>query len=367
MIKTYFCPGRVNIIGEHLDYNGGSVLPAAISLGIRAKVKILREPKMIFRSQGMKPLMMELHENWDYNPLHEWANYPKGIVRQFHAHFPIPSGLEISYESTLPVGSGLSSSAAIEVLTMYILCDIYGKLMSRRDIALACQAVENMYIGVNCGIMDQYAVANGRKNAAMLLNCQTVKHTYIPFETGKYKLLILDTCKPSALWESKYNERRAECEAALAIIQGFSPECSTLAQAEPTDLAHIQDIVLKKRALHVLAEQNHVKIIASLLQLPMSPAVGNIFNLSHQSLRNFYEVTGNELDTIVSAAQAVEGCIGARMMGEGMGGCAIALVHETEIMPFIENVSSVYFQKMGYACKIYSVEVVDGVGEIAGT
>lgn len=366
-MKKYFAPGRVNLIGEHLDYNGGVVMPVAISLGIEATVTERNDQIIQLSSEGMEQTYsFPINAPYHYNVEDDWANYPKGVFAHFLPQFSPKTGLNIHFKSTLPIGSGLSSSAAIEVLTAYILADICGKQIDRKNLALECQKVENEYIGVNCGVMDQYAVANGEKNKALFLDCLLVAHKIIPFETGDYRLCILDTCKPRALRESKYNERRAECEAALEILLPLgSAVASHLVHISQGDaLAFLRDKTLKKRAIHVISENERVLKARKALTEGDIITFGKLMNESHESLQKDYEVTGKELDAIVAAAQATEGCIGARMTGAGFGGCAIALVHFSQIPFFEEKVKSVYLKEIGYECAIYEVEIVAGVGEM---
>lgn len=222
-MKQYFSPGRINLIGEHVDYNGGLVLPAAISLGIWAEVERNKSLYMSLSSEGHSAVEISLRDELKYVAEDGWANYPKGVIAACKSLFEIENSAIIHYKSTLPEGSGLSSSAAIEVLTAYILHDLNGQKITRRNLSLLCQKVENQFLGVNCGIMDQYAVANGKKNTALLLDCQLVRHEEIPLDFGDYQLLVMNTCKPRALITSKYNERRGECETALAQIQAKFP------------------------------------------------------------------------------------------------------------------------------------------------
>ncbi|MFN0201743.1 MAG: galactokinase [Bacteroidia bacterium] len=367
MYQLYFAPGRVNLIGEHLDYNGGWVLPAAISKGITAKVEFLPEKQLILSSAHASLLFRSnINENFEYKKTEDWVNYPKGIIREINRRFPLHQGLAIHFESNLPMSSGLSSSAAIEVLTAFILYEVHGQKISRKELALLCQKVENEFIGVNCGIMDQYAVANGKEGNALLLDCATVSHQDIPFQTFDYQLLVMNTCKPRKLIEGKYNERRSECEAALALIQKKYeiPHLAAANQAMLTEM--VQDALLYKRARHVISEQARVlETGTGLASLADLQQFGQNMNASHLSLKNDYEVSGIELDTLVETAQQTAGCLGARMTGAGFGGCAIALVKKTEVEAFIALVSTAYEQKIGYAAEIYPVEIAAGVHKVS--
>lgn len=364
-MKKYFCPGRINLIGEHLDYNGGLVLPVAISLGITATVSRTKSSRVQFSSEGMPTVTLDVNDDWKYTGEDGWANYPKGVFMQFkHQYEDLRGGINIHYQSTLPMASGLSSSAAMEVLTMYILHDIMEEPTSKRSIALRCQQVENQFIGVNCGIMDQYAVANGTPNTAMLLDCSTATHTAVTFPESEYLLVVMNTCKPRRLVTSAYNERRAECEAALALIQSQFPISSLAAATQAQVDACVKDAILHKRATHVVTEQARVIEAAAALQKGDFLTLGNAMNASHHSLRYDYEVSGTELDTLVALAQAQPGCIGARMTGAGFGGCAIAWVSAAHYPDFATAIPPAYEAQIGYPCELYVVEVVAGVGEV---
>lgn len=363
-MKQYFAPGRINLIGEHLDYNGGFVMPAAISLGISAKVTRNKSRLYTLSSEGHPTVNIPFLEKLFYEEKDTWANYPKGIIAVCQSLFDVENGGTISYSSTLPEGSGLSSSAALEVLTAYILHDLHNEKISKRSLALLCQKVENQFIGVNCGIMDQYAVANGKQNTALLLDCQNVRHEDVPLYFGEYQLIVMDTCKPRALRESKYNERRSECEAALALIQKDFPVLNLAAANSEQVNQCIKDEIVKKRALHVVSEQQRVLDAAKYLKNNALLDFGKLLNASHLSLQNDYEVSGIELDTLVESAWKSKYCLGARMTGAGFGGCAIALVQKEHLAEFTDTVTAQYLAIIGYECKLYNVEIVDGAGAI---
>lgn len=360
-MKKYFAPGRVNLMGDHIDYNGGKVLPAAISLGITATVQREKSRFVRLHSDGHPEKIIDLEADLYFEEKDGWANYPKGVLSDFLKSFEIPFGLDIHYNSTLPEGSGLSSSAAIEVLTMYILYDLAGEPVNRRELALRCQAVENHFIGVNCGVMDQYAVANGRKNHALLLDCNTVTHTEAAIKAGKYSFVIMNSCKPRKLIESKYNERRAECEESLRLIQK-KYNISTLTEANEIQAeACINDKVLLRRARHVITEHRRVEEVVYALNNGNFIGVGELMNRSHFSLRDDYAVSGMELDTLFNCATATPGCIGSRMTGAGFGGCAIALVETDKINVWAEAVKKGYLEVIGHDCEIYPFSIEDGV------
>lgn len=362
MSTAYFAPGRVNLIGEHLDYNGGKVLPAAITLGIKATVSPRSDGRISFRTAA-HPYMFEeeVAGAFTYRKEQEWANYPIGVVAHLlKENFEIPS-VDILYETTLPQSSGLSSSAAIEVLTAYLLLHQTHTAINHVWLANFCKQVENEFIGVQCGIMDQYAVSLGKRDHALLLDCSLVSHEYIPFELGPYRLMVMNTNKPRSLVHSKYNERRSECEEALRLLQTVNSGLHNLCDAQPHQLNVITDETLYKRAKHVVTENLRVKEAVKALRVNDLSTFGRLMNASHTSLKEDYEVSGTELDTLAQAAQGVKGCLGARMTGAGFGGCAIAIVHETSIDKFNTTVAEQYYANTGLQCSIYECHTGDGV------
>jgi galactokinase len=361
----FFAPGRVNLIGEHLDYNGGLVLPAAITLGITATFIPRNHNKIILRSAThafSKELFVDDEINFEAQ--NDWTNYPLGIIAQLRKENHSIPACEITFESTLPEGSGLSSSAALEVLTAFAILSQSESNINLVWLANFCKQVENNFIGVKCGIMDQYSVALGKKDHALLLDCNKVRHEYIPFELGDYRLVIMNTMKPRSLIHSKYNERKSECEAALKKLQFTHSDLQHLCEASIIHLDLLSDEALKKRSRHVITENLRVKESVKVLEMNDLTTFGRLMNASHASLKNDYEVTGIELDTLAETAQQIKGCLGARMTGAGFGGCAIALVHQTTMEEFKNIVSEKYFAVTGKNCKIYETQIGDGVHEI---
>lgn len=364
MVHTYFAPGRVNLIGEHLDYNGGLVMPAALTIGITASFH-KTEGDTIALSSTSHELSKVLNtvDPIVFNPQNDWTNYPLGVIKHLReAGFTIPTG-KIVFDSNLPESSGLSSSAAIEVLTAYMLLAEKGREMEKPSLAKFCQKVENEFIGVKCGIMDQFSVALGKADNAILLNCTTLDYQYVPLYMDEYRLLILNTRKPRNLIHSKYNERKAECEEALAIIQR-SADISCLCEADPVHLELLEDAIINKRARHVITENLRVKESVKALRLNDLTTFGRLMNASHASLKNDYEVSGIELDTLVEEAQQIKGCLGARMTGAGFGGCAIALVHKSSVDDLSKRLSEKYHNATGLKCEIYESQIGDGVGRM---
>ena len=363
----FFCPGRLNLIGEHIDYNGGQVMPCAVSMG--TWLALGRNTDKLFRFRCLNfPETADLHLQSSYTKTGpEWFNYPLGMINQLLEEGHDLSGLDLLFYGNLPIGAGLSSSASIEVLTGYALSEVFGLGISKKDIALLAKAAENKFIGVNCGIMDQFAVAMGKHDHAILLNCDTIEYEYIPFSTGKYRLLIINTNKQRSLADSKYNERFAECGAVLKLLKqelNLQHLCdASLADLE-ANLYLINNPVLEKRAMHVISENQRVKDAVMAMQTGDMEVLGKILNASHASLRYDYEVSGRELDTIIDFSLQYPGCIGARMTGAGFGGCAIALVQENREEDYCEKLLDHYTQQIGYAPGIYAAVASEGVRTI---
>jgi galactokinase len=362
--RKYFAPGRVNLIGEHLDYNGGLVMPCAIDLGISATVTNHSEGEIKFTSEAhANEFHFQISALPEFQQKNEWSNYPLGIFKHLQNEgLNLPS-ISISYDSNLPEGSGLSSSAAIEVLTAYIVQDLLEIQIDRKQLAQFCQKVENVFIGVKCGIMDQFAVANGKKEHAILLDCNTLSHEHIPFELDDYRLLILNSKKPRSLIKSAYNERKASCDEALRLLQQHAP-IQTLAEARMEHLLLLKDEELIKRARHVIAEQLRVNLSKKMLENGDLFTFGKLMNASHASLKDDFEVSGFELDTLAETAQELPGCLGARMTGAGFGGCAIAIVKKESIPAFSEVVATSYSKATGMNCEVYETFASDGVGRL---
>jgi galactokinase len=369
-IRTYLGPGRVNLIGEHLDYNGGLVLPAAIDLGITALVRRRADRRVRFASLA-EPASAELDLAAPIvrEPCDAWAAYPKGVLAGLAAAGVPLVGLDVLFASDLPEGAGLSSSAALEVVTAFLARAEAGVGTDDRvGLARLCQAAENDFVGVKCGIMDQFAVACGRAGHALRLDCATLACTPVPVVLGDARLVVLNTNRRRGLADSKYHERRAECDAALALIRAA-------AASPPPDLAHarLADVdaalaaapVLRRRARHVVSEQARVEAAAARLADGDLDGFGALLAASHASLRDDYEVTGPELDAIVAAAAAAPGCRGARMTGAGFGGCALALCEAAALPDFARAVASEYHARTGRPAGVYPVTLTDGVRRVA--
>lgn len=365
-IKTYFAPGRVNLIGEHTDYNGGHVFPCALTIGTYAVARKNKSTKLRFYSMNFSHLgVLEGDvEDLTYRKKDGWICYPKGIIWTMKQRgFDIPQGMDILYFGNIPNGSGLSSSASIEVLTGFVLKDMWNLPVTNQDLALIGQYSENNYNGVNCGIMDQFAIAMGKKDKAIFLDTATLDYEYADIALGDCKIVILNTNKKRGLGDSKYNERRSECEAALAQLQevvGINSLGDLNEEQFEIYKNAIKDEIWRKRAKHAVYEnQRTVKAVEALKQGNLAQ-FGQLMIASHKSLQYDYEVTGTELDTLVDAALRQEGVIGARMTGAGFGGCAVSIVKEDAIEKFIQNVGKEYKEKIGYNADFYVVEIGNG-------
>jgi galactokinase len=364
---VFFSPGRVNIIGEHLDYNGGKVFPAAISLGIRAIVRRRNDRIVRLKSDNFPDeVMVDLDRPIERDRSTAWGNFPIGVIREMLLSGKvIDRGMDALFSSNLPEGAGLSSSASIELLTAYIFShDEIKTEKDRINLALLCKKVENEFINVQCGIMDQFAIAMGRKDHAILLDTDSLAYDYAPFALGAYRLVIMNTNKQRTLADSKYNERRGQCEKALSIIKKHR-KINTLADVSESDLSFLEDHVLLKRARHVVTESRRVSdAIVSLKEKDLT-AFGRQMTASHFSLQNDYEVSGLHLDALVESALEVDGCLGARMTGAGFGGCAIAVVEKNAFDDFMNHVGIKYSERTGLKADFFITDVSNGVERIS--
>lgn len=365
-VKVFFAPGRVNLIGEHTDYNGGHVFPCALTIGTYGAARLRNDRKLRFYSMNFEQLGVIESELDGLKPEKEadWTNYPKGVMWAFEEKgFQIPQGMDLILSGNIPNGSGLSSSASVEVLTGHILREFFGFQVSNQELALIGQYSENKFNGVNCGIMDQFAIAMGKKDHAIFLDTADLSYTYAPIKLSGVKLVIACSNKKRGLGDSKYNERRSECETALSELQKVVKIKSlgelTEKQFEEYQSA-ISDPVRVRRARHAVYENQRTIKAVSALQANDIEEFGRLMNASHVSLRDDYEVTGIELDTLVEEAWNVPGVIGSRMTGAGFGGCTVSLVKEEDIDLFTRQVGDAYLKKIGYAADFYVVEIGDG-------
>lgn len=365
-IGVYFAPGRVNMIGEHTDYNGGHVFPCALTIGTYGVARKREDKKLRFYSMNFEKLGVLESSVEGLKPEKEadWTNYPKGVMWAFgEKGMKVEQGMDLVLFGNIPNGSGLSSSASVEVLTGFILRDMFGFDVTNQDLALIGQYSENKFNGVNCGIMDQFAIAMGKKDHAIFLDTATLKYEYAPIKLENAKIVISCSNKKRGLGDSKYNERRSECETALAQI-GETIGINTLGDLTEEEFEQykgaIKDEVCQKRAKHAVYEnQRTIKAVEALKNNDVA-LFGELMNASHVSLRDDYEVTGIELDTLVEEAWKIDGVIGSRMTGAGFGGCTVSIVKNDAVDTFIEKVGAAYQEKIGYAADFYVVEIGDG-------
>ena len=368
---AYFSPGRVNLIGEHTDYNGGHVFPCAISLGTYALVAprtdgISRLYSMNLPEQGVVQFPMHGAVKSD---AYGWANYPIGVVRVMEdAGHRAAHGFDIVLYGTLPNGAGLSSSASIEVLMAVILNDELNLGIDMVELVKFSQKAENEFVGMNCGIMDQFAVGMGKKDCAILLDCNTLSYRYSKLALDGCSIVITNTNKTHSLVTSAYNERRAQCESALKALQKVKPikALGELTNAEFDAIASaIPDPVERRRARHAVYENNRTLEAVKALEANDVERFGELMNASHVSLRDDYEVTGPELDTLAELAWQQDGVLGSRMTGGGFAGCTVSIVRDAAIPAFEKNVGDAYTAKIGYAPSFYVANIADGARRLS--
>ena len=370
--RGFFSPGRVNLIGEHTDYNGGHVFPCAISLGTYALVADRRDGKTRIYSmnqEGAGIIEFEM-SGLAYDSSKGWANYPMGVVKVFEdAGHKCSHGFDILIYGTLPNGSGLSSSASLEVLTAVILNDAFSFGLDMVEMVKLSQKAENTFVGVNCGIMDQFAVGMGKKDCAILLDCSTLEYRYSKIALDGASIVITNTNKPHSLASSAYNVRRAQCEHALNELKEVRPELATLGaltNLEYDKLAgHISDHVERQRARHAVYENQRTLEAVQALEANDVARFGELMDMSHVSLRDDYDVTGVELDTLAELAWEQEGVIGSRMTGAGFGGCTVSLVKNEAIEAFKQKVEAAYEKKIGYKPSFYVANIADGTHRLS--
>lgn len=368
-IRVFHAPGRVNLIGEHIDYNGGYVLPAALEFGTALAVRANTDGMIRLVSVNFPELEGEFEvDSIGSDHTGEWMDYPLGVMTVLKQKGTLlSSGYDLLFFGNIPNGSGLSSSASIEVVTGYAMLSMEQGHIDTVEIAVLSQKAENEFVGVNCGIMDQFAVANGLKDHAILLMCDTLEYKHVPFRTGQYRIVIGNTNKRRGLVDSKYNERRSQCEAALSALQPHVENLNYLAQLTPQqfDLLQVQieDAIVRDRARHVVEENARVLASTQALQEDDLQRFGELMNASHESLRDLYEVSCEELDVMVEEARRISGTIGSRMTGAGFGGCTVSLVHEDSVETFLQEVGAAYEERTGLKADFYVCSAGDGVTE----
>lgn len=368
-VRTYFSPGRVNLIGEHTDYNGGFVFPCALSFGTYLVCRKTAEPVIRMSTTNFDFSADITLDRIGEKVGEEWVNYPLGVFNELLSRGFNPGGLEMLYSGNIPNKSGLSSSASIELVTAVALNDLYDLGIDQVELVKIGRAAENNFVGVNCGIMDQFAVGMGRKDNAIFLNCDTLDYDLVPIKLEGYKLLIANTNKERGLADSKYNERVAECRQAVEELSQGTPieYLAELSSREFNEYQHlITDDVVLRRARHVIHENERVLQAVDALKAGNLEVFGELMNASHDSLRYDYEVTGIELDTLVEEGRKIPGVIGSRMTGAGFGGCTVSLVKDEAIDTFINNVGKAYEEKVGLKADFYVAEIGNGASRIIG-
>lgn len=369
-VKLYSSPARINIIGEHIDYNGGKVFPASINRYLYIAIRKRGDSKVLYNDARFPgSYEFDINQTFVFDKANDYANYLNGILQQLKERgFKFDCGFEILMASNIPAGGGISSSSALECGFAYAVIDTFDFNLDRVEIAKLGQLSEHNFMNVKCGIMDQFIIATGKKNYAELLDCNTLEYEYVPLELGDYRFVVMNTNKVRKLADSKYNERRGQCEQALKILQDNEIKVKALCELAPADWekcsAFVTDPILNKRARHCILENQRVVDAAATLKEGNLVKLGQLLNASHKSLKEDYEVTGIELDTLAETSQKQAGCLGARMTGAGFGGCAIALVHKDKLDSFIDNVQATYEKEIGYKAGFFVCETGDGVKKI---
>lgn len=368
--KNFFAPGRINLIGEHIDYSGGFVFPCAITQGTYASVAIRDDRKIRLASDNFRELgILEFDlDQLVYDEKDDWTNYVKGYLKFLQEDgYVLNHGFDVLYYGNIPNGAGLSSSASLEMVTAVIAKNVNNLDISKVDMVKLGMKTENDFIGVNSGIMDQFAVMMGEEDKAILLNTNTLDYEMIPVELGNNVIVIMNTNKRRGLNDSKYNERRSQCESALEILNEGHHEtylCDHTLEELESNKDRFEDELVYKRARHAITENMRTKEAAAVLKNNELENFGKLMSASHDSLRDDYDVTGVELDTIVRLALEEPKVLGARVTGAGFGGCALAIVDKDTVDTFIENVSKAYEEEIGYAADFYIVSPGRGAGEI---
>ncbi len=366
-INIFFSPGRVNLIGEHTDYNGGYVFPCALSFGTYILVRINNTRKVRFATTNFDHRgEVNLDEPFEKEGK-SWINYPVGVLNEFRKTAREIEGVDLLYSGDIPNGAGLSSSASIEMVTAFAMNHLFEFGLDRMDLVKLSQKAENLFVGVNCGIMDQFASGMGAADHALFLNCDTLDFERVPLKLKGMKIIIANTNKRRGLADSKYNERRAQCESAVEAIrtQKNIKHLSDLNLDEFNSMSHlIHDEDQKKRARHVISENNRTLTAIDALNSGDIEAFGQLMNQSHDSLRDDYEVTGKELDTLVEEARKIEGTVGSRMTGAGFGGCTVSIVKEDAVETFIREVGKGYAERTNLTADFYVAEIGDGSKQI---
>lgn len=365
--RLFFSPGRVNLIGEHTDYNNGYVFPCALDVGTYLLARKTDKDYIAFASTNER-----LEKTVPVNKIaekqgHEWVNYPLGVFNELTGKGIKLSGMELLFAGNIPSGAGLSSSASIELVTAYAANTLFGGNLDILELIKLSQRAENNFVGVNCGIMDQFAVGLGKKNHALAINCGTLEYDKVPVKLDDHIIVIANTNKKRGLADSKYNERRSECEKAVEFISKEKP-IDHLSQLDADAFDALEGFIpednVRRRAKHVVYENKRVLDAVKALKANDLETFGRLMYESHYSLKDDYEVTGFELDTLVEEAKKIDGVIGARMTGAGFGGCTVNIVEKDKIDLFKSHVGKGYYEKTSLTPEFYTASIADGVKEI---
>ncbi len=367
-IRTFHAPGRVNLIGEYTDFNGGLVFPCAINRGTQVTVTEDASVSGVALSSEQLEFSGTVNVAVDAQPVDkQWVNYPLGVMVEFARLGFNVDGYKFHYSGDLPQSAGLSSSASISVLTAFAVNALVGADLSRQELALLAQRSENDFINVQCGIMDQFVIAMAQADFAIALDCDTLKYQQVPLSLGEYRIVIGNTNQPRELKSSAYNERVAECQSALAILAPLT-KVEQLAHVTPSQLKEhshlLTDVVVRNRATHVVEESDRVKRATVALENGALEEFGQLMYQSHVSLRDLFEVSSYTLDCMVDLASNTEGVIGSRMTGAGFGGCTVSLVHADKVEPFIVEVGRQYQKSTDLEASFYVTTATDGVSEV---
>ncbi|RLD60368.1 MAG: galactokinase [Bacteroidetes bacterium] len=367
-INVYFAPGRVNLIGEHTDYNDGLVFPFALQYGTYLLARKASDSLVKFKSVNFPMTAQVCLQNEVKRVGDTWINYPLGVIHEFEQKGHKIGGLELLFDGDIPNEAGLSSSASIEMVTAFAINEMFGFGLEMIDLIKLSQNAENNFVGMNCGIMDQFAVGMGKKNHGVLLDCSTLEYELVPFNVSEYSFVVSNTNKKRGLADSKYNERRAECEQAVKDISQ-EKSISSLSQLKEEEFwqlsGNIDDPEIIRRAKHVVTENERVRLASKFFKEGNLMEVGKLMHKSHNSLRGDYEVSCFELDVMVEEAMKVEDVLGSRMTGAGFGGCTISIVHNTKVETFIREVGKNYLDKTSLKADFYLAEAGGGTRKIS--
>lgn len=360
-------PARINIIGEHIDYNGGYVFPAAIDRYLYVAIRKRNDNKIFYKDLFYHDAYeFDINDEFEYNKEYHYGNYLNGVLTVMKRRgYKFPCGFEMMIASNIPSAGGISSSSALECGFAWAVSELYGFNIDRKEIALMGQQSEHEFMNVNCGIMDQYVISTAKANTAELLDCAKIEHEYVPLNLGDYKFVVMNTKKKRELADTKYNERRAECEKGLEMLKAAGVDvpnlCSLTVEQFEANKSAIKDETILKRVRHVVTENKRVLDAVEALKKDDLETLGKLLYESHESLKNDYEVSCEELDTLVSMASEMDGCIGARMTGAGFGGCAIALVKANRADAFMGKMNVAYTKAIGHDGGFFSCSSGDGV------